>query len=204
MGALWRTGVAWPEVVCVDVAGRRSDPLLIARRCELASDKDFLRRKNILLAEKNISCGEKYFLRKNIFLAEKNLFLAEKNMFLAEKNIFLAEKNISCGKKNISCGKIFLYHVTNKLPYSVASMLTKYDILRGDSISHKTSYSEIVRFRHNPKARGRMLKCPHNYNTRFRAFEILWHVTIRCEIESVPWGPFRYTNVALPVKGSPC
>ena len=113
MGALWRTGVAWPEVVCVDVAGRRSDPLLIARRCELASDKDFLRRKNILLAEKNISCGEKYFLRKKIFLAEKYISCGEKfiscgkNMFLAEKNIFLAETNISCEKKKILAEKYF-------------------------------------------------------------------------------------------------
>ena len=80
-------------------------------------EKYFLRKK-IFLAEKNISCGKNTFLaEKNLFLAEKNLFLAEKNSFLAEKNIFLAEKNISCGKKNISCAKIFLYHVTNKLPY---------------------------------------------------------------------------------------
>ena len=127
MGALWRTGVAWPEVVWVDVAGRRSDPLLMARRCELASDKVFLRRKNILFAEKNISCGEKYFLRKKIFLAEKIYFLRRKIYFLRKKyvscggkyiscgekyflrkKIFLAEKYISCGEKFISCGKKYV------------------------------------------------------------------------------------------------
>ena len=89
----------------------------------------FLAEKNIFLVEKNISCGKEYFLRKkNISCGKKYISCGEKyiscgkNIFLAEKNIFLAEKNISCGKKNISCRKIFLYHVTNKLPYYMSTI----------------------------------------------------------------------------------
>ena len=104
----------------------------------ISCGKKYFLQKNIFLAEKNVFLAE-----KNMFLAEKNIFLAEKNIscgkkiFLAEKYISCGEKFISCGKKyvscgekyiscgkkyfvrkkNISCGKIFLYHVTNKLPY---------------------------------------------------------------------------------------
>ena len=95
----------------------------------LAEKNIFLAEKNIscgkiFLAEKNISCGKKYFLRKKIyFLRRKIYFLRRKIYFLRKKYISCGEKYISCGekyflrKKNISCGKIFLYHVTNKLPY---------------------------------------------------------------------------------------
>ena len=93
--------------------------------------------KNIFLAEKNLFLAEKiyflrrkiYFLRRKIFLAEKNISCGKKYISCGEKIISCGEKIISCGekyiscgdkyflrKKNISCGKIFLNHVTNKLP----------------------------------------------------------------------------------------
>ena len=76
----------------------------------------FLRRK-IFLVEKNISCGKKYFLRKKIyFLRRKIYFLRRKIYFLRRKIHFLRRKIFLAEKKKISCGKIFLYHVTNKLP----------------------------------------------------------------------------------------
>ena len=82
----------------------------------LREEKYFLWKK-IFLAEKNISCGKKYISCGEKFISCGEKFISRgKNIFLAEKNIFLAEKNISCGKKYISCRKIFLYHVTNKLP----------------------------------------------------------------------------------------
>ena len=112
----------------------------------------FLRKKyiscgeKIFLAEKNISCGKKFFLRKKIyFLRRKICFLRRKIYFLRKKYISCGEKYISCGekyflrKKNISCGKIFLYHVTNKLPYkSLANQI----LLKGMKISRCMWYSK--------------------------------------------------------------
>ena len=97
--------------------------LFLAEKIYILRRKIYFLRRKIFLAEKNISCGKKYFLRKKIyFLRRKIYFLRRKIYFLRKKYISCGEKYISCGekyflrKKNISCGKIFLYHVTNKLP----------------------------------------------------------------------------------------
>ena len=115
-----------------------SEEIFLAEKNISCGKKYFLRKKYIscrekfiscgkiyFLRKKYISCGEKYFLRKKIFLAEKYISCGEKLISCGKKYVSCGEKYISCGekyflrKKKISCGKIFLYHVTNKLPYDI-------------------------------------------------------------------------------------